>query len=151
MDDELATRLVGKFKIAKKLFLTIKGAMKLSPKIVFVFATKIGEDATKILNCYFSKQIYPLAHQTKYLKMWKSKFTSNKQYLCCLLFSRNVKTNIQTKVYYIFLYPLWKETTHKPSNVVAATNLFSSVYVIGITCFDECFSFCVITGRHYFL
>ena len=35
--------------------------------------------------------------------MYKTKFTSHKQYLCCLLLSRNVKRNIQTRVYYIFL------------------------------------------------
>ena len=40
--------------------------------------------------------------------------------------------------------------THKPSHVVAATTLFSSVYVIDKTCFDEYFFFYVITGRHYF-
>ena len=28
---------------------------------------------------------------------------------------------------------------------------FSSVYIIDKTCFDECFLFHVITGRHYFL
>ena len=33
----------------------------------FVSATKIGENVTNILNCYFSKQIYPLTHQTKYV------------------------------------------------------------------------------------
>ena len=27
---------------------------------------------------------------------------------------------------------------------------FSSVYGIGTTCFDECFLFHVMTGRHYF-
>ena len=31
------------------------------------------------------------------------------------------------------------------------SNLFSSVHLIGITCFDEYFSFYMITGRHYFL
>ena len=54
-------------------------------------------------------------------------------------------------VYYIFLYSLWKETTHKFSNVAATVNLLSSVYVIATTCFNECFLFCVITGRYYFL
>ena len=49
----------------------------------------------------------------------------------------------------IFLYPLVKEMTDKPSNVTAATNLFFSVYVIGMTCFNECFLFYVITERHY--
>ena len=32
-------------------------------------ATKISGNTTNILNCYFSKQIYTLAHQTKYLHM----------------------------------------------------------------------------------
>ena len=41
--------------------------------------------------------------------------------------------------------------THKASHVAAATNLFSNVYVIGITCFNQYFLFYVITGRHYFL
>ena len=35
--------------------------------------------------------------------MKKTKFKSHKQYLCCVLFSGNVETNIQTKMYYIFL------------------------------------------------
>ena len=35
--------------------------------------------------------------------------------------------------------------------VVAAKKSFSSVYIIDTTCFDECFLFHMITGRHYFL
>ena len=39
--------------------------------------------------------------------------------------------------------------TDKPSNLqTAATNLSFSVYVIGMTCFNECFLFYVITERH---
>ena len=45
----------------------------------------------------------------------------------------------QTKVCYSFSYFVWKETTHKPLKVEAAKTLFSSVCVIGTTCFDECF------------
>ena len=52
---------------------------------------------------------------------------------------------IQNNVYYTF------SSAHKPSDVAAAANLFSSVYVHGMTCFDEYFSFYVITRRHYFL
>ena len=48
-----------------------------------------------------------------------------------------------------FFYSLVKEMTDKPSNVTAATNLFFSVYVIGMTCFNECFLFYGITERHY--
>ena len=63
-----------------------------------------------------------------------------------LLFSRNVNKTDTDKSILHFLQSLC-ETTHKPSNVAAATNLFSSVYVIGITCFNECFSFFVINER----
>ena len=37
----------------------------------FVSATKIGENVTNILNCYFSKQIYLLTHETKYVHQEK--------------------------------------------------------------------------------
>ena len=33
----------------------VKGALKLYPKIIFVFTTKIGEKETIILKYYFSK------------------------------------------------------------------------------------------------
>ena len=59
----------------------------------------------------------------------------------------------QTKVCHAFSYFIWKETTHKPLKVAAAIILFilfSSVYVIGTACFGQCFSFSVITKRHYF-
>ena len=58
---------------------------------------------------------------------------------------------IQTKVYYKLFYTIWKETSHKPLKVGAAKKSFPSVYIIDKTCFDECFLFHVITGRHYFL
>ena len=60
-----------------------------------------------------------------------------------------MQTNIY--IYCIFLFLLQKETTEKSSNVTTAKNLFSRVYVIGVTCFDECFLFYVITESHYFL
>ena len=50
----------------------------------------------------------------------------------------------------VFLVCL-KKTTHKPSNVEASKNFFSSVYIIGTTCFDKGFLFRVISGRQYFL
>lgn len=48
----------------------IKSALKLESNFLAVqskflqkiFATKIGENVTNILNCCFSKQIYTLAH-----------------------------------------------------------------------------------------
>ena len=43
-----------------------------------------------ILNCFFSKENYTLAHKTKYLHM-EIKFSSYKQYLFDLLLPRNTK------------------------------------------------------------
>ena len=75
----------------------------------------------------------------------KNKFFSHKQYLFRLLISRNAKRLEQTKVYGVFSYSVWKETTHIPLKVVAAKILFSSVYVIATACFDGCFLFYMIT------
>ena len=47
-----------------------------------------------------------------------------------------------TKGYHTFFYFVCKETTHKPLKVAAIKTLFSSVYVIGTTSFDEYFLFC---------
>ena len=43
------------------------------------------------------------------------------------------------QVYHIFCYFAWKETAHKPLKMASAKTFFSSVYVIGAACFDECF------------
>ena len=91
--------------------------------------------------------------------MYEIKFNSRKQYLFSLILililivSALLKQRrlIQTKVHFkVCYYSVRTETTHKPSNVIAAKTFFSSVYVIDATCFDECFLFHVVTGRHYF-
>ena len=53
---------------------SVEGAPKLWHKIIFVFATKLGEKPISILNCYFSKQVQTLIHQTKnqHRKNWIS-------------------------------------------------------------------------------
>ena len=45
---------------------------------------------------------------------------------------------------------VWDETTHKISKVATSKSFFSSVYVIGLTFFDD-FLFHVITERQCFL
>ena len=53
------------------------------------------------------------------------------------LHSRNArKTQADQSVPHIFLLSLKR---NKPLKVAAAQTLFSSVYVIGTTCFDDCF------------
>ena len=54
-----------------------------------------------------------------------------------LLFSRSVKGTHADQVYYnVFILSLSKERTHKLSKEAAAKNIFSTVYVIGTTCFN---------------
>ena len=113
-------------------------------------ATKIGKNTTNISKLLF--------------------FTINLHFITLNQISTNRKLNLpltssiyfvflplemqkrlkQTKVCHAFSYFVWKETTHKPLKVAAAKSLFSSVYVIGTTCLDDCFSFYVIAKRHYF-
>ena len=54
---------------------------------------------------------------------------------------------IQTKVHFKFFYPVQIEMTHKASKEAAAKNFFSSVYVIDVTSFDECFLSHVMNER----
>ena len=86
---------------------------------------------------FFKGNLY-LVHQNKYL-------------LYLIFSSRESQRRlIQTKVYYKLFRSVWKETSYKPLKVGAAKKSFPSVYIIGKTCFEECFLFHVITGRDYF-
>ena len=62
---------------------------------------------------------------------------------------RNAK-KFQTDQSIPHVFSLCKETTHKPLKAAVPKTLFSSVCVIGKSCFDECFLVHVIVGRHYF-
>ena len=71
--------------------------------------------------------------------MWSSLLKNCKENSCRLKYTA------------FFLYYLQIETINKHSNVTAATNLSYSLYVIGMTCFNECFIFYLITEKQYFL
>ena len=60
------------------------------------------------------------------------------------------KRLIKTKVYCKLFCSVWKGMSHKPLKVAAAKKSFPSVFIIDTTCYDECFLFHVITGRHHF-
>ena len=92
--------------------------------------------------------MFTLWHIRLKIYIWKTTFSSHNQYLFGLIFSRNLK---RTCAGQNMLYSVWKETSYKPLKVAAANKSFPSVYIIDTVCFDECFSFHVITGRHYFL
>ena len=48
------------------------------------------------------------------------------------------------------LYYVSKSTSHEPLKVAAAKMSFPSVFIIDATCFDESFSFHVITANNIF-
>ena len=103
-----------------------------------------------ILNCFFSKENYTLAHKTK-STYGKLNFPPISSIYLIFSYLEIQKRLIQTKAYYKLSYSFWKETSHKPLTVAAAETSFPSVCTIDTTCFDECFSFHVKIGRHYFL
>ena len=119
-------------------------------KVIFVSATKIGENTTNISKLlFFTINLhFVTSNQISTYRKLNLPLTSSIYFVFLPLeMQKRLK---QTKVCHAFSYFVWKETTHKPLKVAAANILFSSVYVIGTACFDECFSFSVITKRHYF-
>ena len=85
--------------------------------------------------------------------MKKANFTFHNQYFFFrhhILFSRNAKeTHTDQSILQCFFLSLKRKDsqTFKRSR---RKKIFSSVYVIGTTCFDECFLLHVITGKHHF-
>ena len=115
-------------------------------------ATKIGENKASIwklmfftINLHFAK-----ANQISTYRKLNLSLTSSIYFVFLPLEMQKRLEQTKVKVYHSFSYLVCKETTNKLLKAVALKNLFSSVYVIGTTYFDECFLFYVITGRHYF-
>ena len=116
-----------------------------------MFTTKISENTISICKLLFFKINLHFVTSNQIFTYRKLNLPLlNKIYLS-LLYSRNAKkaSNYQSLLQ-TFDKPL-KETADKPLKIVAAKSFFSSPYVVSTTCFDECFSFYVVTGRHYFL
>ena len=97
----------------------VRNLRKYNPKIVFISNTKVGENTTNILSCYFSKFLL-LINSTLDLKFkedsYRPKYSTN---LFCL--KRNDSRFSKCSI--------------------------PSMYFIGIACL-KCFLFHVITGRH---
>ena len=111
-------------------------------------ATKIGENTTNSLKLLlFTINLHFLtSNQISTYRKLNLPHTSS-IYFVFLPLEMQKRLEL-TKVYHAFSCFIWKETTHKPLKVAAIKILFSSVYVIGTTCFDKCFIFYVISGRH---
>ena len=96
---------------------------------------KIGENTTvfynKFTRCHIKPNIY----------IQKTKFASYKQYLFRLLTTRNSKKDSNRLRCIKRFLTLSKEKRPKNLYKWQPQNLFSSVYVIGTTCFNECILF----------
>ena len=57
---------------------------------------------------------------------------------------------VQTRVYDNLFYYISKEASHKTLNLATAKKSFPSVFIIDVTCFDECFLFHVMTENSIF-
>ena len=79
----------------------------------FCVCHKIRESGTNILNCFFSKLIYPSAHQTKHLnELLHFKFTFYKQCLFGLLFSTNInRTLTHQSILHLFVLSFEKNVS----------------------------------------
>ena len=77
--------------------------------------------------------------------MWKTKLTSDKQYLCCFLSSQNVKrTHADQSILHYFVLFQKRNDSWYIFKSSSNNEPFYSAYVIGVTCFNECFLFYVI-------
>ena len=97
------------------------------------------------------QNIFTLWHITINIYIWKTKFSSHKHYLFGPRFSRNAK-NIhrdQSILPTSLLCP--KRNISRTLKSSSCKKSLPSVYIMDATCFDECFLFRVITGRHSFL
>ena len=119
-------------------------------KVIFVSTIKIGENTTNILKLLFFTINLHFATSNQMSTYRKLNLCFSSSIYFIFLSLEMQKRLEQTKVYHVLSYFVWKEMTHKPLKVVAAKPLFSSVFVIGTTCFDECFLCYVITGGHNF-
>lgn len=93
---------------------TLKRAAKLWPKLIFVFAAKVGWNTTSIFKFHFSWKIYPLAHQNNYLHIEKQN---------CFL-----------KSVFIWSTFFWKtkEDSHRPKH----TTIFLRTFYMQHFCFS---------------
>ena len=109
---------------------------------------KIGGNTTKAPNCYFFQNRFTLCHIRLKIYIWKTKFSFHKHYPFGILFSRNAKKTHADQSILPTFWPCLKVAALWSSS---CKNVLPSVYIMDATCFDECFLFHVITGRHSFL
>ena len=107
--------------------------------------TNIGENTTNISKLLFFKINLHFVTSNQISTFRKLNLILSSSIYFVFLPLEMQKRLKQTIVCHAFSYFVWNKTTHKPLKVAAAKSLFSSVYIIGTTCFDEYFSFYVVS------
>ena len=98
--------------------------------------TKISENTTSILNCYFTLWHIKLS---KYRKI--NSLLINSIYLIISSLEVQKKTHTDQSIPQVFLLCLKRNDSQPFKTIPTTKNLFSSGYVIGTTCFDKMFLF----------
>ena len=113
-------------------------------------ATKIGGNTNNILNLFFQNK-FTLWHIRLYIYRCKTKCIFYKQYFFCSSLLDKCKEDwCRPKHPTSFPCSVSKEASHKLLKVAAAKKHFPSVFIVDTTCFDEYFSFHVITANSIF-
>ena len=102
-------------------------------------------------NQYFKTAVFHNKFTVSHIKpntyIQKTKLASHERYLFRFLTCRNAKKTQTDQSVFLLCLQMNDSRTFKSGT---CKTLFSSVYITGTTCFDECFLFYVITGRYYF-
>ena len=107
--------------------------------------TKIDGNKTNISNSIFQNK-FTFWHIRLSIYIWKTKFSSHKKYFFGLLFLRNAKkTHTDQSILQSFLFCFSRSILQTFKSSRAAKKPDPSVFIIDISCFDECFLFHVIT------
>ena len=112
--------------------------MKSQLKIIFVSATKKGENAFNILNCYFSKY-YILSHKLN-IYVWETKFLLLIYNISLIFSSIEMQRRLtQTKLYYKLSKKKRQFTTLQKQQLQKNLFLQCVCYQYYTTCFIQCF------------
>ena len=109
-----------------------------------MYATKISGDTTNTLNCYFFfKKKITLWHIRLNINIWKTKFSSHKQYLFDLLLPRTAKKTHTDQSIYKLSCTVWKKKISQtfksssckkvfPKSVYHWDNLFQWMFLLHV-------------------
>ena len=110
--------------------------------------TKIGENTTNLLFFKINLHCGTSDYRSTCGKLNLVPVISN----FFVFSSREMQRRLMQTTVYTTSFPYWvsKEASHNTLKVAAAKKYLPSVFIIDTTCFDQCFSFHVITANSIF-